>query len=150
MSIGDTLVLEPARPEDAAEIGLLLGAAGLPDEDFAEHLAHFIVARKSGAVVGTVGYEPRGKVALLRSLVVTPDIHRAGLGTRLLERLTTTAKNEGVEQFFLLTSTAEDFFVRRGYTRVARDRVPADVARTREFHGLCPVSAICLTKPLQP
>jgi len=135
-----------ARPDDAAGIRALLRAADLPDEDFADHLAHFLVARRNGAVVGAVGFERHGRAALLRSLVVAPAARGAGLGGRLVTRLAEAAARAGAARFFLLTTTAEEFFARRGFRRIERARVPAAIAATREFHSLCPASAVCLTR----
>ena len=50
--------------------------------------------------------------------------------------------------FDLLTTTAEDFFVRRGYGVVGRDAAPAVVQKTTEFRSLCPDSAVCMMKHL--
>jgi len=143
-------VLTAAAPTDAAAIGALLRAADLPAEDFAGHLAHFLVARRGGAVVGAVGLELHGRDALLRSLVVAPAERGAGLGGRLVDRLAAAARRRGARRFYLLTTTAEAFFAHRGFRRIERDAVPAAIAATQEFHSLCPVSAVCMTRPVAP
>jgi len=135
-----------AAPDDAAAIGALLRAADLPAEDFADHLAHFLVARAGGAVVGAVGFERHGRAALLRSLVVAPARRGAGLGDALVRRLAARARRDRVDRFYLLTTTAEAFFARRGFAKIARGEVPAAIAGTREFQSLCPVSAVCMTR----
>jgi len=140
--------LAAAGPDDVPAIAALLRAAALPHEDFAAHLAHFLVARRGGRVVGAVGFERHGRSALLRSLVVAPARRGAGLGGRLVRRLTTAARRGGIRQFYLLTTTAERFFSKRGFRRIARARVPAAIAATREFHSLCPASAVCMTRAL--
>ncbi len=142
--------ISAAQPADAAAIGALLRDAGLPAEDFAAHLAHFLVARRDGVTVGAVGLERHGRDALLRSLVVAPELRGAGLGGRLVARLETAAARQGARTFYLLTTTAEAFFARRGFQRVARAAVPAAIAATREFHSLCPVSAVCMARPVAP
>lgn len=144
----DTLIIETARPADAPAIQALLQQAGLPQEDFAAHLANFLVARQDGTVVGAVGFELHGREALLRSLVVAPAARGAGLGDRLVHALTAAARRQGVRRFHLLTTTAEGFFARRGFGRIARNSVPAAIAATPEFQSLCPASAVCLTKEL--
>ena len=144
----DTIAISAAAPEDAAAIAALLREAELPHEDFAGHLAHFLVARRAGAVVGAVGYERHGRSALLRSLVVAPALRGNGLGDRLVRRLAAVARRDGVTRFYLLTTTAEAFFARRGFKKIARPAVPAAIAATREFNSLCPVSAVCMTRAL--
>jgi amino-acid N-acetyltransferase len=139
-----------AAPADEAAIRTLLREAGLPDEDFAGHLAHFLVARRAGAVVGAVGFELHGRDALLRSLVVAPAARGAGLGGELVKRLGRAAARAGAQQFFLLTTTAETFFARRGFARIERPGVPPAIAATREFNSLCPASAVCMTRAVKP
>lgn len=146
----DAVTIEPARPADEAGIRQLLRRAGLPHEDFAAHLAHFLVARSGRELVGAVGFERHGGDALLRSLVVAPDWQGDGLGGALVKRLAAEAQRAGVEQFYLLTTTAEKFFARRWFRRLPRDQVPAAVAATPEFQSLCPASAVCLTRPVHP
>ena len=142
----DTIAISAAAPEDAAAIAALLREAELPHEDFAGHLANFLVARRAGAVVGAVGFERHGRSALLRSLVVAPALRGHGLGDRLVRRLAAVSRREGVTRFYLLTTTAEAFFARRGFKKIARPAVPAAIAATREFNSLCPVSAVCMTR----
>ena len=140
------VAISAAAPNDAAAIAILLRDAALPHEDFAGHLAHFLVARRAGAVVGAVGFERHGRSALLRSLVVAPALRGHGLGDRLVHRLAAVARRKKVERFYLLTTTAEAFFARRGFQKIARQAVPAAIAATREFNSLCPVSAVCMTR----
>jgi amino-acid N-acetyltransferase len=144
----DTLAIEisAALPEDVSAIAILLREAGLPDEDFADHLAQFLVARRRGEIVGAVGLEHHGADALLRSLVVAPALRGAGLGGRLVEHLTAAAQARGVKRFFLLTMTAAAFFAKRGFQKADRRSVPAAIAGTKEFNSLCPLSAICMTR----
>jgi amino-acid N-acetyltransferase len=151
MPVGtDTLRIDAARPTDEATIRALLEQAGLPHEDFAGHLADFLVARRGDEVVGAVGFELHGPEALLRSLVVAPAARGTGLGDRLVREITAAARRRGVARFHLLTTTAEGFFTRRGFGRIARNSVPAEIAATPEFQSLCPASAVCLTRELGP
>ena len=143
------VVIGPAQPADGVAIEALLKAADLPHEDFAQHLAHFIIARSGGVVVGAVGYERHGDDALLRSLVVEPSCRGTGLGDALVRRLAEAAVVAGVRQFYLLTTTAEGFFAQRGFRVIARDLVPPAIAATEEFRRLCPASAVCLTRPVR-
>lgn len=142
--------ISAAQAADAAAIGALLRDAGLPAEDFADHLAHFLVARRGGGIVGAVGFELHGRDALLRSLVVTAELRGAGLGGRLVSRLEPEAAHAGARQFYLLTTTAEAFFAHRGFQRVARGAVPAPIAAAKEFRSLCPASAICMRRTVAP
>ncbi|ACB74875.1 arsenic resistance N-acetyltransferase ArsN2 [Opitutus terrae] len=138
--------IEPAQPQDGASIGELLGAAGLPHEDFAPHLNRFLVARRGQQVIGAVGAEVIGEDALLRSLVVDLGARRAGLGEALVRRIENEAAGWGVQRWWLLTTTAEEFFRKRGFRVTPRNEAPAGIAATAEFRGLCPSMAACLSR----
>jgi amino-acid N-acetyltransferase len=143
------IAISAAVPEDGPAITTLLRDADLPHEDHAEHLANFLVARCDGVVVGAVGFELHGRDALLRSLVVAPAHRGTGLGGELVDRLAAEARWRAAKRFYLLTTTAETFFARRGFERIVRLEVPAAIASTREFNSLCPSSAICMTRPVE-
>jgi amino-acid N-acetyltransferase len=49
---------------------------------------------------------------------------------------------------FLLTTTAETFFERRGYRRVDRSQAPLAIQSTSEFASLCPASSAFMIKQL--
>jgi len=136
----------PATPADLPTIAALLRAAELPDADLAPHVAHFLVARSGGVVVGAVGAEIGGTNALLRSLVVAPSQRGAGLGGRLVSELERAAGAWGVQHWWLLTTTAEKFFATRGFRVAARSEAPEAIRRTGQFSGGCGCSAICLTR----
>jgi amino-acid N-acetyltransferase len=144
--------LAPATPADVPAIAALLRAAELPHEDFAPHVAHFLVARgltgspQGGAVVGAVGAEVGGADALLRSLVVAPSQRGAGLGGRLVDELERAAGAWGVRRWWLLTTTAEKFFAVRGFRVAARSEAPAAIQHTRQFSGGCCCPAVCMTR----
>ena len=136
----------PATPADARAIAALLRAADLPHEDITPHLGHLLVARQGRAIVGAVGLEVYAPDGLLRSLVVAPAYRGRGLGDELVRRLARTASDWGVERFWLLTTTAEAFFARRGFQVTPRVGAPAEIAATHEFKSLCPSTAICMTR----
>ena len=120
------------RPPHAAAAALL-EAAGLPTEDLADDkLEHFFLAGDSAAPVGLVGLELFGRVALLRSLVVTPVSRTAGIGRQLVAHAEAYAASRGVRSIYLLTTTAEGFFAARGYSRRRpRHRARADPVDAR-------------------
>jgi amino-acid N-acetyltransferase len=138
--------ITPAAPADGPAIASMLRAADLPYEDIAPHLGHFFVARKGGVVVGAVGLEVHGPDGLLRSLGVAPAYRGHGLGDELVRRLERAAAEWGVAQLWLLTTTAEAFFARRGFRVTPRTAVPTEIAATHEFKSLCPSTAICMTR----
>jgi amino-acid N-acetyltransferase len=109
-----------ARP-DATAVRALLAAAGLPVADLADApLADFLGCGAGEDLAGAIGLETYGSVALLRSLAVTLDWQGRGLGFALLAHAEWAARQRGIAALYLLTTTAEAFFVRRGYVRIPR------------------------------
>jgi len=133
-----------AQPDDLTAVLALLAEASLPREGVAEHFAHFLVARAGSEVVGSVGMEPYGSSALLRSLVVAEEYRKRGLGRALAERLLREAGARGVKRVFLLTETASDFFAALGFRRIGRDQADPAVQGSVEFGPVCCQSAVCM------
>lgn len=138
--------LTPARPVDADAIAQLLKRSGLPADDFIPHLSHFIVARKDKTIIGSAGLEIYRPAALLRSLAVAEEWRGTGVGSQLLGQIENYAVKFDVAAAYLLTTTAEGFFAKRGYRRIARDAAPACIVETGEFRGLCPVTAALMVR----
>lgn len=136
------------KPPLAAAVALLR-AAELPTEDLtAAHCEHFFYTGTPDAPSGMVGLELFGDVALLRSLVVAADRRGHGEGSALLDHAETFARAQGVRVLFLLTTTAEPFFLKHGFARASREDAPAAIRATREFAGICPASSAFMTRPL--
>ena len=131
---------------------MLLSRAILPVQDLTlEKLEHFLVAKaKDGSVIGAVGVELYQDVGLLRSLVVHPAYQGKGLGKWLTREVESIAQQRSIKTLFLLTTTAAEFFPKLGYQVIQRDRAPMSIAKTEEFKTICPVSAVCLFKTLEP
>ena len=89
--------IRAARSDDLDVIKALLAENELPGTDVrAALLSDFLVAEDaSGAVVGSVGLEPFGQSALLRSLCVARHVRNAGLGTTLLSCAEAKARSAG-------------------------------------------------------
>ncbi|MBK8181925.1 MAG: GNAT family N-acetyltransferase [Candidatus Competibacteraceae bacterium] len=137
-----------SHPDQAAAC-ILLSAAGLPTEDLiAPRLHDFWGCRDGEKLIGVIGLEIFGAVALVRSLTVAPDWQGQGLGKALLAQAEQTAQQRGVQALYLLTITAENFFAIQGYTPIPRAVAPPVLQQTAEFTTLCPASAVCMTKPL--
>ena len=139
--------ISPGPSLDAA-VSLLKGAQ-LPTEDLTPaHCESFFFAGSASAPTGLVGLELFGAVALLRSLVVLADHRGAGEGAALVRFAEEQARARGVRTVYLLTTTAEEFFVKRGYGRVPRDSAPSSIRSTREFSGMCPASSAFMAREL--
>ena len=125
----------------------LLSECGLPTDDLRAGAAtHFIGVQSGNGLAAVVGIEVFGKVALLRSLAVSERSRAQGLGARLVAAIETYAVSRQVHQMYLLTTTAEGFFVKYGYVRVERSEAPEEISASSEFASLCPQSAAFMTK----
>jgi len=144
-NLAETISAGPA-PEAARG---LLAAANLPTSGLTdEQLAKFFYCGLATAPSALIGLEIYGADALLRSLVVDPTVRSKGLGSALVERAEAHSAVHGVGTLYLLTTTAEGFFARRGYRRIDRTVAPAAIRSTREFEGLCPASSAFMFKRL--
>ncbi|WP_256295962.1 arsenic resistance N-acetyltransferase ArsN2 [Haloarchaeobius salinus] len=142
------ITLRRADESDYGRIESLLAANDLPHQDVRDGVGEFFIAETDDECVGIGGLETDGSDGLLRSLVVAEQSRGEGYGTALCDALETSARENGVETLYLLTTTAAPFFRRRGYERVERENVPDRVRDTTEFADLCPASATCMRKGL--
>jgi amino-acid N-acetyltransferase len=134
--------LRRATNDDWPAISALLIRHRLPLDGAADHLARFIVADDGTRLAGVGGLEVYGTCALLRSLAV--DEPGKGLGTRLVDALVVEARDAGVTELVLLTTTAGAFFPRFGFAAATRDDVPAAAHASAELTGACPSSALVM------
>jgi amino-acid N-acetyltransferase len=140
----NTVRLRNAGPEDLEMVITFLTAAGLPAAGVAEHLRSFLIAEKRKACVGVGGLEIYGDVALLRSLAVCQEERNSGIGVTLLEQLMTNAHSRGIVRLVLLTTTAEHYFLRKGFVRIDRSALSGPITGSKEFTGACPSTAVCM------
>jgi amino-acid N-acetyltransferase len=144
-----SLVAEPARPHDLAGALDLLGRADLTGQDVAEGWGHFFVVREDdGRVVGVAGLEVHGESGLLRSVAVDPAYRGQSLGARLVRAAMERAALLGLREVYLLTTTAERFFARRGFATCPREDAPPTIAAAWEFRSGCPATAVFMKRPV--
>lgn len=135
-----------ATSADLTAVESLLSASALPLDGVKDNFSNFVVAEHDGEIAGAIGLEEFGAVALLRSAVVSPEHRGSGVGRRLVERLLEGAEVAGIEELYLLTTTAEKYFPRFGFTRTTRSAVPDAVKASAEFQGACPDTAVVMTR----
>lgn len=143
------IVITLVTEADEHAVCQLLANAGLPHEGFSAQREHFLVARRAGSVVGVVGLEYENGVGWLRSLVVSPDERGRGIGARLYAEMLQCAKLSGVRHLYLVTTTAEGFFRRRGFRRENWADVPASIAATMSRNPM-PGSSVCMILEMGP
>jgi amino-acid N-acetyltransferase len=130
------------------DVERLLSAADLPTADLRDEAGRFYVATAGGDLVGAGGLEVHGSAGLLRSVVVEPGARGEGYGTAICDELEARAREAGVDELYLLTATAREFFADRGYRGLDREEAPAAIRSTTEFAELCPESAACMVRDL--
>jgi amino-acid N-acetyltransferase len=127
----------------------LLHECGLPTSDLdAAQFEHFLICGAGDQPGGVIGLELHGAHGLLRSLAVSPTVRSEGCGSALVAAIESQACALGLDDLYLLTETAEEFFAARGYVAVRRDLVPDAIRATAEFSTLCPDSAVVMCKVL--
>ena len=125
----------------------LLKKNNLPTEDINPGTQLFVVEEENN-VVGTVAVEYNFNEALLRSLSVSEEKRNAGIGLMLVEFIEDYVQKQGVKSIYLLTTTAENFFLKRGYQKTDRNAVPDFIKNTKEYSVLCSSSSTLMKKAL--
>jgi len=106
-----------------------------------------MVCRDNEAVIGAVAIQPFDDVVLLRSLVVASEYRKHGLGVRLTLAAEELARCRQAKAIYLLTTTAEKFFIGRGYRGIPRAKAPELIRASTPFSRLCPATASVMVKP---
>lgn len=140
----EDIVIEPATESDLEGIRMLLKENELPLAGVEDHWKTFLVARDGGALVGCGGAEAYATVALIRSIAVSAQHRSQGIGRRIVRQLLDRLSSRGLREFYLLTTTAESYFHRRGFKTVDRDEVHPQLLGSREFQDACPQTAVCM------
>lgn len=139
------LSIQRVKPANLPLLKELLASEDLPTQDLQADMQLFYSA--SGQEILTCGgYEQYGKIGLLRSVAIHPDSQGKGLGKQWMKLLLEKARELGLEEVYLLTTTAEGFFQKIGFETISRDNVPLSIQQSEEFSSLCPSSAalMCL------
>ena len=141
------IAVRPASAADREEVLALLARCDLPSEGALDQFPEaFVVAVQADArVVGCAAVEQHHGDGLLRSVAVDEKVRGRGIAGRLLAPLLGEADSRG-QSVFLLTTTAEPYFVRHGFTPVPRSRAPEAIQRTSEFSDVCPSSAVLMVR----
>jgi len=140
--------IRKATSADLPAVERLLSNSKLPVDGVRDHFADFIVAEDTNGIEGAVGIERYDSFGLLRSAVVAPDYRGSGIGRRLVEQALERAEEGGVDELYLLTTTAEKYFPRFGFEATTRSAVPDELKASAEFRGACPDTAVVMKRRL--
>ena len=95
----------------------------MPADELAREIAHgveFWVAEEDGRMLGVMGIQDKGEVALVRHAYVSPDAQRKGVGTSLLRHVQALASKPVLIGTWAAASWAIDFYRRNGFTVVPK------------------------------
>jgi amino-acid N-acetyltransferase len=123
----------------------LLEENDLPTSDIDEDKTLFALIQND-KVIGTGGLELFGDCALLRSLSVRKDWQGKGLGRFIAQQLEQVCGESGIANVYLLTTTAEDFFRKKGYRVIDRANAPLSIKNSSEFTTVCSSTGILMHK----
>jgi amino-acid N-acetyltransferase len=140
---------EPARGHDLAPSLELLRRSDLPEKGVADAFGHYFVVRDDMQIVGLAGLEIHGEDALLRSVVVEETHRGQGLAGALVDAVADRAKRLQLRALYLLTTTARDYFFRRGFADCSRDEAPPAIRSSWEFRAGCPASSAFMKRAVE-
>lgn len=121
----------PSEMQYLEDVKLLLREYKLPYEDIDEHFTHFILARKEEKIVGAIGLEIYGNIGLLRSFVVDKALRNKKIGDTLILSLFNYSFEQGIKTLYLLTITAEKYFLKYEFQVENKDNLPKLIKQTK-------------------
>jgi amino-acid N-acetyltransferase len=143
------VVITAARAADVDAIKQLLEVNELPLEGVDDHWKTFVVARDGETLIGCGGSEAYSNAALIRSIAVDPTHRNRGIARMIVRQLLDRLSAIGVREFYLLTTTAQDYFKKRGFKKCDRDEVNPQLLASREFQDACPSTATVMRLVMQ-
>lgn len=134
--------------KDLKEVIDLLLESGLPVDDIQQAPILFFGIRNAQKLLAVAALEIYYPHAIVRSVAVEKNQQNKGIGSKLIDYLEEKAISLKIEELYLLTTTADDFFRKKGYSDNQKLACPEKIHQSEEFKNLCPDSAISLSKKL--
>jgi amino-acid N-acetyltransferase len=128
------ITVRAARTSDVKEIRALVDSYAAPGQMLSketvtlyESVQEFVVAEKDGVVVGCGALHILWEdLAEVRTVAVSKDFQKQGIGHLILEEITRRAREVGVKRIFCLTFQTE-FFGSIGFVEIHGTPVEPDV-----------------------
>ena len=136
--------LRPGSRTDLRYVIALLGRCGLPTADVADIIESFYLAFDADRIIGCAAAEQHGHSILIRSVAVDSAYRCRGIASRLFEALLMRARGTAVRNAYLMSSSAQAFFARWGFSLLPADKVPSDVRASAAFKRGERTSALCM------
>jgi amino-acid N-acetyltransferase len=95
---------------------------------------NYTIIEHDGVIFGCAALYPypEERTGEMAALTVSPQTQSQGDGERLLKRIETRAKAQGLQSIFVLTTRTMHWFVKRGFVQVSADWLPE--ARKRKYN----------------
>ncbi|HAX21097.1 MAG TPA: amino-acid N-acetyltransferase [Hydrogenophaga sp.] len=95
---------------------------------------NYTIIEHDGVIFGCAALYPypEARTGEMAALTVSPDTQSQGDGERLLKRIETRAKAQGLQSIFVLTTRTMHWFLKRGFVQVNPDWLPE--ARKRKYN----------------
>ena len=145
-----TLTAFPLAVWERDGVKAALRKANLPADDVTEpRVLFWRFSTQDDVPAGFGGLEICGSDALMRSVVTLPPLRGQGVGGAIVAALEAEARLAKCMSVYLLTTSAQGLFEKRGYARLDRSAAPAAIRATAQFSALCPDSAVLMLKRLR-
>jgi len=123
--------IRPAKVSDVKAMHSLIGYYAerkemlpRPINDLYENIQEFVVAEDKGKVIACCALHVSWEdLAEVKALAVAQSHQRCGIGTKLVLACHKKARELEIKKVFALTFKP-DFFVKLGYTRIEREKLP--------------------------
>ena len=139
--------LSNANISDLFRINQLLESEHLPVVDPKEFTNYFYkVTNDQNTTIGAIGLEIYGNYGLLRSMVVDKNYRNKGIANLLVEQIMEISKGLDLHEVYLLTTTADKYFLRKGFEVKKRENCPVKIKESKEFSSICPASSVLMSR----
>ncbi len=136
--------IRTAQAGDLAELESLLQKNDLPVCGLSECRQDFFVAVQGQRLIGSIGLVNSGQDGLLRSLAVALDCRGEGVAGKLLKKALAKARAAGLQELYLLTGTAKEYFLRKGFKQLERTLLPDGILKAAGMENACFACRDCL------
>jgi arsenate reductase (thioredoxin) len=144
-----TINISSAGNNDLVAIKKLLADNKLPIDDITGDNIDLLIAKDKHIIIAVIGLEKYGEYGLLRSMATHISYRNQGIAEKLMNELFSLAAKKGIQEMYLLTETAEQYFEKRGFIKTKREDVPDHIRESSEFSSVCPASAAVMKKAVK-
>lgn len=127
------LTLRIGRSDEVEAIAKLITSEGMPAREVDRWIDGFWVLDDGRKLVGCAGVEVYGEAAVLRSVMVAPELRGTGEGVRMIERALDYMREMGARRCYLFTMTAQSWFPRFGFAVCSLDDFEAAARESWQY-----------------